>query len=480
MDLNSLVSSYNDLTEETFNELLEFFGFELRHDEIEQISKFITNLTIEDKYLGYFYLGYKIPQIDKEFDLLRFGKNYILNIEIKSILKNDDAKEQLIKNRYYLANLGKRIKSFTYIAEDNCIYELDDDENFQQVGFDVVVKLLTSQNIEHHSNLDELFNPSDYLVSPFNHSDRFIEGSYFLTKQQQMYKNSILNSSARFTIIEGLPGTGKTLLLYDLVKEFKDDNEVVIIHTGGLNEGHLVLKQQHGLNIISIKEVGSINQLKPQIIFVDETQRMRPHQLSFIIDYVEANDIYCIFAIDPKQILSLEEWNYNNKQTLIDLKNNELYPLSKKIRTNKELGAFIKGLFDLNQMKYCNSTENLSIHYFKEIEQARGFAEGMEMEGWQIIDYTGQNWNSHSIDRMKLNRGPNAHGVLGQEFDKVLVVVGSTFYYGEDGGLAVRFSNHYDPERMFYQSITRARKQIMLLVVDNIDFMSKLISRLKK
>src|SRR5690606_722313 len=151
-------------------------------------------------------------------------------------------------------------------------------------------------------------------------------------------------------------------------KEFKDDNEVVIIHTGGLNEGHLVLKQQHGLNIISIKEVGSINQIKPQIIFVDETQRMRPHQLSFIIDYVEANDIYCIFAIDPKQILSLEEWNYNNKQTLIDLKNNELYPLSKKIRTNKELGAFIKGLFDLNQMKYCNSTENLSIHYFKEIE----------------------------------------------------------------------------------------------------------------
>ena len=102
------------------------------------------------------------------------------------------------------------------------------------------------------------------------------------------------------------------------------------------------------------------------------------------------------------------------------------------------------------------------------------------MEGWQVIDYTGQNWNNHHIERMKLHRGLNAHGVLGQEFDKVLVVVGSTFYYGEDGGLAVSSSNHYDQERMFYQSVTRARKQIMLLVVDNIDFMSQLIVKLKK
>lgn len=77
-------------------------------------------------------MGYKIPQIDKEFDLLRFGENYILNVEIKSILKEDDAKEQLIKNRYYLASLRKKIKSFTYVAEHNSFYQLDDDENFQQ------------------------------------------------------------------------------------------------------------------------------------------------------------------------------------------------------------------------------------------------------------------------------------------------------------------------------------------------------------
>ncbi len=480
MDLNSLISSYNFLAKETFNELLSFFDFDLRKDEIEQISKFIANLTIENKYFGYFYLGYKIPQIDKEFDLLRFGENYILNVEIKSILKIDDAKAQLIKNRYYLTSLGKKIKSFTYVAEDNSLYQLDDDDNFQQIDFGVFEKLLTSQKVEHHSNLDDLFDPSDYLVSPFNDSERFNIGSYFLTKQQQQFKNAILKSSAKFKIIEGLPGTGKTLLLYDLAKEFKKDHEIVIIHTGTLNTGHLILNQQYKWNIIPIKACKRIEEIKPQYIFVDETQRMRPYQLDYLIKYVIENDIFCIFSIDPKQILSIQEWDYDNKGTLMNLDDCEVYKLSKKIRTNKELGAFIKGLFNLNHMKHCNNTDNISIHYFDDIDRARGFAEGLEIEGWQVIDYTGENWNGYIIERMRLYRGLNAHGVLGQEFDKVLVLVGSTFYYDEDGGLAVKGKNHYDPERMLYQSVTRARKQIMLLIVNNPEFMTELINALNK
>lgn len=185
-----------------------------------------------------------------------------------------------------------------------------------------------------------------------------------------------------------------------------------------------------------------------------------------------------MFSIDPRQILSIHERNYNNLNTLKSLDKNKLFKINKKIRTNKELGAFIKGLFNLEYMKYCKNTENIAIHYFSDIKQARGFAEGMEHEGWQIIDYTGQNFNGEAIHRMKLNRGLNAYGVLGQEFDKVLVLVGSTFYYNNQNSIAVRNANYYDPERMFYQSVTRARKQIMLLVVNNPEFMTKLINAL--
>jgi len=81
---------------------------------------------------------------------------------------------------------------------------------------------------------------------------------------------------------------------------------------------------------------------------------------------------------------------------------------------------------------------------------------------------------------MKLNRGFNAHGVLEQEFDKVLILVDFTFYYNHQNRIAVRKANHYDPERMLHQSVTRARKQIMLLVVNNSEFMIKLINALNK
>lgn len=479
IDLNSLVSSYKNLSEEVFEGILSFFNFSMRNEEIDQISSFIDNLYVEDRYLGYFYVGYKIPQIDKEFDLLRFGENYILNVEIKSILKEEDAREQLVQNKYYLSSLGKKLKLFTYISEDNSFYQLGDDGTFLPVDFAVFEKLLVSQKLEHHSNLDDLFDPSNYLVSPFNDSERFTNGSYFLTKQQQEFKNAILKNLSQFIIIEGLPGTGKTLLLYDLAKELNEIHDIVIIHTGDLNAGHLRLKQQYNWGIIPAKEVKAIGQHRPHIIFVDETQRMYPWQLRYIIEYIQENDSVGIFSIDPRQILSIRERNYNNISTLKSLNNHQLFKLSKKIRTNKELGAFIKGLFNLDYMKYCGNTENISIHYFGDINQARGFAQGLEHEGWQIIDYTGQNFNGEAIRRMRLNRGLNAHGVLGQEFDKVLVLVGSTFYYNDQNRLAVRRANYYDPERMFYQSVTRARKQIMLLVVNNPEFMSKLINALE-
>lgn len=478
IDLNSIVSSYNTLPKETFNDILDFFHFTVRDREIEQISSFINNLFVEDKFLGYFYLGYEIPQIGKEFDLLRFGENYILNVEIKSILKEKDARKQLIQNKYYLSSLGKKVKLFTYISENDSLYQLGDDEAIQLVNFEVFEKLLVSQKLEHHSNLDNLFDPSNYLVSPFNDSKKFNNGSYFLTQQQQLFKNSILKSKSQFFIIEGLPGTGKTLLLYDLAKEFYENYDIVIVHTGNLNTGHLKLKQQYKWNIIPAKAIENIEQLKPQIIFVDETQRMYPWQLDTIIEYIEKNKARGVFSIDPKQILSISERTYNNLNKLTSLSDHESFKLSKKIRTNKELGAFIKGLFNLRRMKYCNNTENISIHYFDDIKQARGFAEGLEKEGWQVIDYTGQNFRGEAIQRMKLNRGLNAHNVLGQEFDKVLVLVGSTFYYDEQDRLAVKVANHYDPERMFYQSITRARKQIMLLVVNNTKFMIRVMNAL--
>lgn len=466
---------YKELPNSEFEKSLEFYKFNFRETEIKQIEELMKNFVIESKYYHSFYVGYKIPQIGKEMDLLRFGKKHILNIEIKTIL-DEDAKQQLIKNQYYLSALKKDLFLFTYISSSNSLFQLKPGNVFEEVDFKVLEKLFMQQDIETYSNINALFNPTEYLVSPFNNSDSFCKNEYFLTLQQQEFKNEIVKAPANFQIIEGLPGTGKTLLLYDLAKEYRRRNKVLMIHAGNLNEGHHKLIDDYGWSIISAKDYHQINFINPDYIFIDETQRMYPRQLEYIINYINDNSINGIFSIDPKQILSINEHSYNNIEKLTELSNSKLYRLSKKIRTNKELGNFIKGLFNLDNMRQCKNTDNISIHYYDRISHARSHAEVLETEGWQVIDYTEQRYDGEKINEMKLFRGLNAHNVLGQEFDKVVVVIGPSFYYNEQNSIAVRHANHYDPERMFYQSITRARKEITLLIVNNKKFMGKLIS----
>lgn len=44
-----------------------------------------------------FFISYSIAQLGKKFDLLRFGKNYILNIELKSELKIAQKEKKILK-----------------------------------------------------------------------------------------------------------------------------------------------------------------------------------------------------------------------------------------------------------------------------------------------------------------------------------------------------------------------------------------------
>lgn len=69
-----------------------------------------------------FFVGYTIGQIGKEFDLLTFGSDLTINIEIKSELKVAKKEEKILKqlrvNNYYLKFLGRPLRLFTYVDND--------------------------------------------------------------------------------------------------------------------------------------------------------------------------------------------------------------------------------------------------------------------------------------------------------------------------------------------------------------------------
>lgn len=98
-----------------------------------------------------------------------------------------------------------------------------------------------------------LFKPSTYLVSPFNSTTKFINGEYFLTDHQNSIKKDIINlftsSSAEFVSVIGNPGTGKTLLTYDIANHYINNKlKVLVVHCVKLNNGHSTLAwTYHGI-----------------------------------------------------------------------------------------------------------------------------------------------------------------------------------------------------------------------------------------
>ena len=103
---------------------------DIKRIELDSLEQLINNIERMDytkdmsKY-NYFYLGYKIPQIGKEFDLLRFDNNSILNIEYKREVKDiEKLEKQLLRNKYYLKFLNKNSILIGYIQNTDKLYIL--------------------------------------------------------------------------------------------------------------------------------------------------------------------------------------------------------------------------------------------------------------------------------------------------------------------------------------------------------------------
>jgi len=476
-NLLSIVDAFEKFgNDQLFDRYLSFLGISIKEREREDLRSFINSLRkhiTNIKVLDGYYFGFTIPQISKEFDILRIGKESIINIELKNET-TEKIEKQLKQNRYYLNFLGKRTFYFTYITEEDKLYELEND-NLVAVDFEKLSKLLFTQEIEEIENINQLFFPSNYLVSPFNSTDKFIDNEYFLTKHQEDIKKKIIDSDKKkypFFTIKGGAGTGKTLLVYDIAKDLtKKGEKVLVIHCGNLNKGQEKLNEKKILNIISIKDIKindeKLNFEEYSIIILDETQREKLIQLDFIIKNIKP-DKKCIFSIDPKQCLKKKEFDNNIESHLKKIASLE-FELTNNIRTNEELLSFINSIFhnkpDFKKIRY----KNIDINYFNDYDLASAYLSNLI--GWKIINYTPDN-NKLKHSKYHIDGEENTHEIIGQEFDNVVVVIDDTFLYTRNK-LSVNELGYYDKLNMFYQNITRARNKINIVILNNKEVLNR-------
>lgn len=437
----------------------------------------LSELGVSIEQMDGFFFGYVIPQISKEFDLLKFTETHILDIELKSqAVSLESIATQLRQNRYYLSHLQKETALFTVVTDTMACYTLDKHGRLRQIEMERLAEHIKKLEGPELSGIEGMFRPSCFLVSPLNEPQKFIRGEYFLTSAQENIKKDILTKLSspapfRFISITGKPGSGKTLLLYDLARTLARRYRVLLIHCGKLTDGQAQLSAQlRNFRIVSAQRLNYEKDLisKYDVICLDETQRIYLQQFRQICSQIQEYGKVCIFSSDPGQVLSLAERNNAITEKIAALPGVSAYRLTERIRTNKEISSFVTRVLDLQKRPYVPTAyPNVTVAYANTVAEAQQIAAYFRKAGYVFINFskTNKGYSPYS----QYEEDMDTHHAIGQEFDCVVAVLDDAFYYSESGWLCAQ--QHPNPNylytNLFYQAVSRVREKMALVIVNN-------------
>lgn len=461
-----------------------------KYTEQESLKEFLKHLQNNgNKYISTdgFIFNYTELQLT-EFDILKNTTDFILNIELKGgELPESKIQKQLRQHKFYLSKTNKNIYIYTYNAATNRLYMLDNEDNLVNGDID---SLITYMNTPYDTTFDisDVLAPENFIISPFNNPVEFMNDNYLLNDTQISHKNTLKTSNENFFVV-GKPGTGKTLLMYDLAKTYISENKsVLIIHCGKLNNGHRVLKSNYNMNIEPIKYITSINLNEYDLIIIDEMQRLKPGQPSEII--AQANG-KVIFSGDPDQTLQATHNTENPSELGYKLKSTDIIDrfctdhalkkitLKQKIRTNKWLSEFIKGLMDVTYLPSTNQNIKRYVNfvYFDDYTKAKVYWNNLLLDKPNRNKLLSLPSSQFNPDIYKEFDRENSFDVIGQEFDTVTTVVGSNITYNENGKMD-SFDTYYPSSKALFQNITRTKKGLNFVIINNPTFLKRLLELL--
>lgn len=429
------------------------------------LAKLLSKITSINQKSGYF-LGYKIGE---EFDLLRFSREKVLNIELKSELPEggiSEVEDQLRRHKFILSILNKEVQSYVFISNINKIYKLYNDSFIETTIEDLSISI--SEDYKRNNELIDI-DMNKFIISPYSDDNSFIEHRYYLSKDQKQKKDELKKSNRKRNFIKGHPGTGKSLLLFDLAREAHNEGKnVLILFCGKLSNAH-DLSKKFGFSIKPIQYYKNYIS-EAEVIFVDETQRIWLKQFEKLLSY---DDKTFYFAYDPRQILSPEEINRIDFEKLKEDKNmNKFIELKQKIRTNREMIAFVEKLCHLSVRFHDNyEYENIDIAHFTKKKEAREFVQNLSDIGYTSIELTQYRTKSTNIIKRAryFDDSHDVHNVIGREYDNVVVTLDSHFYYDVNGYLNSRYSEYYPylEREGIYQALTRTKNNLYIVIINN-------------
>ncbi|MCR5399385.1 MAG: ATP-binding protein [Lachnospiraceae bacterium] len=454
-----------------------------------------------------FYYSFTMPRLGKEFDLLRISSDITVNIELKSGNVSDEViKRQLEQNRYYLSTLDRTIYSFTYLSNTGRLVRLSGGGRLIDTSWDELASILLKQEDCYEDHIEQLFSEDRYLISPLTDPLRFLRGDYFLTSQQRDIRNTILNDilikpgvikkQLRIHGFTGLPGTGKTILLYDIAMQLSVTSKVCILHFGShekelehLNERLKRVDFYYCDNDSSIdvpEEYGAV--------LVDEGHRLNAVNLNDIMKAAGDLQIPVIISYDREDSIAYEERSYYGAGLIESLDGFNGYRLTNKIRLNSELSVFISRLVNTNA-SHRRDYPSVSVAHAADDTTANILINDHIRSGYIYIWDASLNSAILSDEQDDISKGRiEVTDATCREFDNVVMLIDDTFSYDENGYLRSVTSAdtadsanaadatdtpakpdtgsnsaaiRYTPVRNLFHGLSRAKEHIAIIVKGN-------------
>ena len=414
------------------------YFLKMREWELESMKALVRELEVhmQDVHALRFFYSFQVPRLGKEFDLLQIKDNQIVNIELKSGKVSDEAvRKQLLQNRYYLSVQGKMIQSYTYISSQERLVRLNNHDHIVEADWDQLCLALQRQSKDYEGDIEDLFQAEMYLFSPVTEPERFLNKEYFLTSQQKDIERRILDKIRKvkygYFWFCGLPGTGKTLLLYDIAMKLSVHQKVCMIHCGETGKEWKILHDRLlRIAFLSDSQLEECPDLKEySAILVDEAHLLSVKELHRILELSEKHPV--IFSSDDEDMISDEEMDRTMIREIEHLPDIQSFHLTNRIRTNAELSSFIQNMMHLPEKRMVRYYPHIQVVYANDDEEA-----GILLKGYQ---------------------------------NQLVFIIDERYYYDEKGYLREQRQKQQEPTavRMLFHRLNEAREEFAIIVKGN-------------
>ena len=414
------------------------YFLKMREWELESMKALVRELEVhmQDVHALRFFYSFQVPRLGKEFDLLQIKDDQIVNIELKSGKVSDEAvRKQLLQNRYYLSVQGKMIQSYTYISSQERLVRLNNHDHIVEADWDQLCLALQRQSKDYEGDIEDLFQAEMYLFSPVTEPERFLNKEYFLTSQQKDIERRILDKIRKvkygYFWFSGLPGTGKTLLLYDIAMKLSVHQKVCMIHCGESGKEWKILHDRLlRIAFLSDSQLEECPDLKEySAILVDEAHLLTEEKLHVILELSEKHPV--IFSSDDEDMISDEEMDRTMIREIEHLPDIQSFHLTNRIRTNAELSSFIQNMMHLPEKRTVRYYPHIQVVYANDEEEAE-----ILLKGYQ---------------------------------DQLVFIIDERYYYDEKGYLREQRQKPQKPTavRMLFHRLNEAREEFAIIVKRN-------------